>query len=558
MSREFAALTALALALMSRAAGADLDAHSAEFKRGVVKVTDGVYVAVGFGLANSILLEGKDGVVIVDTLECAEVAQEARAAFRKLTTKPVKAIIYTHHHADHVFGARVFAAGGKPEVYAQRSLPGSFARSLAGVRPAVGRRSTRMYGLTLGARRAPNEGVGPRLALDERSTLAYLPPTKTFTDKLDLEVAGLSLQLVHAPGETDDHLFVWLPQKKVLLCGDNFYRSFPNLYTIRGTSYRHVRGWIDSLDRMRDLGAEFLVPGHTRPLSGTANVQGVLTDYRDAIQYIRDQTLRGLNAGKTADELAAAVTLPPHLARSPYLQEYYGKVTWSVRSIFDGHLGWFDGDAVRLLPLPPKERAERMAALAGGVEALLRRAEEAVTKKDYQWGAELAGYLLRLDADNKKARSLRAQALEALGGAQQNAPARNYYLTQAKEARENIVVRSPVKLNRQTAHALSLATLFELTATTLDPEASKDVTRSVVFKFPDTGKAFTIHVRRGVAEVRARADAGAELIVTADSRTWKEVLTRLLKVDDALAGGQVKVTGEGKRLKEFLGLFRIK
>ena len=120
------------------------------------------------------------------------------------------------------------------------------------------------------------------------------------------------------------------------------------------------------------------------------------------------------------------------------------------------------------------------------------------------------------------------------------------------------MVRSPVKLNRQTAHALSLAALFELTATTLDPQASKDVMRSVVFKFPDTGEAFTIHVRRGVAEVRARADAGAEMTVTADSRTWKEVLTRLLKVDDALNGGRVKVAGERKRLKEFLELFRIK
>ena len=165
MSREFAAFTASALVLTSRATAADLAAHSAEFKRGVVKVTDGVYVAVGFGLANSILLEGKDGVVIVDTLECAEVAQQARAAFRKITTKPVKAIIYTHHHADHVFGARVFAADGKPEVYAQRLLPAAFVRSLTGVRPAVGRRSTRMYGLALGAAGAERgrwAAVGPR------------------------------------------------------------------------------------------------------------------------------------------------------------------------------------------------------------------------------------------------------------------------------------------------------------------------------------------------------------------------------------------------------------
>ena len=560
MSKPLAALAALLLTqlLSGSAAGADLAAHSAEFRRGVLKVTDGVYVAVGFGLANSVLLKGTDGVVIVDTLECAEPAREALAAFRKITAKPVKAIIYTHHHTDHVFGARVFAAGARPEVYAHRSLPTSFSRSLTGVRRAIATRSTRMYGLALGDRRAPNAGVGPQLALNSGSTLAYLPPTKTFTDTLDLQVAGLSLQLVHAPGETDDHLFVWLPQKKVLLCGDNYYRSFPNLYTIRGTSYRHVRRWISSLDRMRDLKAEFLVPGHTRPLSGAAHVQAVLTDYRDAIQYVHDQTLRGLNRGQTADELAASIKLPPHLARSPYLQEYYGKVTWSVRSICDGHLGWFDGDAAHLLPLPPKERAERMAALAGGTEALLRRAGEAAAKKDHRWALELVGYLLRLDPASKKARELRAQSLAALGEAQQNAPARNYYLTQGKEAREGIVVRSPVKLNRETAHALALASLFEMTATNLDPEASKDARRSVVFRCGDTGAVFTVHVRRGVAEVRARLDPGTDLIATADSGTWKEVLTHMLKVGDALAGGRVKVEGEGKVLREFLALFQIK
>jgi Alkyl sulfatase dimerisation/Alkyl sulfatase C-terminal/Metallo-beta-lactamase superfamily len=358
--------------------------------------------------------------------------------------------------------------------------------------------------------------------------------------------------------ETDDHLFVWLPGKKVLLCGDNFYRSFPNLYTIRGTRYRKVKNWISSLDHMRDLKPAFLVPGHTRPLSGAEHIQKTLTDYRDAIQYVHDQTLRGLNQGQTADELAASIKLPSHLARSPYLQEYYGKVSWSVRAIWDGHLGWFDGDATHLLPLPPRERARRMADLAGGEEALLKRAEKAASAGDHRWALELTGYVLRLSPEHARARKARAKALAALGEAEQNAPARLYYLTQAREVGEGLTPKLPARAGKEVIHAFSLGALFASLTTRLDPEASKDMDRRVVYHFPDTKEVFTVHVRRGVAEARPRDSVKADLEVSVEANVWKEVVARLRPAREALDGGQIKVRGGRRRLEEFLGLFGIK
>src|SRR5262245_2631702 len=146
-------LVSVVLALLpgldSRAAEPALTAHSRQFKREVVKVTDGIHVAVGYGLANSILIEGKDGVVIVDTLECAEVAQAVRAEFRKLTRSPVRAIIYTHHHPDHVFGARIFGGEDRPTIYAHRSLPGEFDKGFTGARLAIATRAVRMFGIPL-------------------------------------------------------------------------------------------------------------------------------------------------------------------------------------------------------------------------------------------------------------------------------------------------------------------------------------------------------------------------------------------------------------------------
>src|SRR5205085_1990698 len=129
-------------------------------------------------------------------------------------------------------------------------------------------------------------------------------------------------------------------------------------------------------------------------------------------------------------------------------------------------------------------------------------------------------------------------------------------LTQAHEMREGKPARSPVRLSRDAAHALALSVLFESFAARLDPEASKDIVRSASFRFPDTGEVFTVHVRRGVAEVRSRLDAGTDLDVRADSKVWKEVLTDLCKLDDAFASGKVKLRGERRRLDEFMDFFR--
>ncbi len=256
---------------------------------------------------------------------------------------------------------------GEVDVYAHATTSYYIDRVVNVIRPAISLRSARMFGnlLPRGEDGVVNAGIGPFLDL---RTVSLIRPNLTFDDRLEVELAGIRLELVHAPGETDDQIFVWLPEKKVLLPGDNIYKAFPNLYTIRGTPYRDVLDWVRSLDRMRALEPEHVVPSHTRPFSGRDNVRQILTAYRDAIQFVHDQTIRGINRGLTPDELVATVRLPPHLAEHPYLAEHYGTVEWSVRSVFSGYLGWFDGDAATLSPASPAERARGLAELAGGVE----------------------------------------------------------------------------------------------------------------------------------------------------------------------------------------------
>jgi alkyl sulfatase BDS1-like metallo-beta-lactamase superfamily hydrolase len=425
------------------------------------------------------------------------------------------------------------------------------------VRPIIYTRSMRQFGTFLSEADLVNAGIGPRLRYDPSSnTVSIIRPNKTFSgDSLDVEIAGLKLHLAHAPGETPDQIYVWLPDKKALLCADNYYKSFPNLYAIRGTSYRDVMDWVRSLDKMRTLQAEYLVPSHTKPIQGKDKIYEILTNYRDAIQFVHDQTVRGMNQGLTPDQLVERVKLPQHLARQPYLHEYYGTVAWSVRSIFTGYLGWFNGNPTELDPLSPKERAKRFADLAGGKELLIKHAKKAVENSDYQWALVLTDQLLELDPELKEAIDLRASALKALGEHQISANGRHYYLTKALEL-QNKIKLGQAKVSKEVAYTIPLKAIFSSMAVNLDPVKSAQTDTIVGFRFPDTGETYTVHVRKGVAEIQPRFPDNPSLSVTVDSPVWKEIAARIRSPALAYAKGEVKIEGGVLNLVEFLGLFK--
>ncbi|WP_052368317.1 alkyl sulfatase dimerization domain-containing protein [Algiphilus aromaticivorans] len=534
-----------------------LTEHGEEFREDVVEVTEGVYVAIGFGIANSILIEGEDAAIVVDVMESLEAAERIAERFRAITDKPVKALVYTHSHPDHIHGGAAFVDPDDRdlEIFAHDSLIAAADKISGVLQPIITHRSMRMYGNPLPDEQRTNVGLGAFVAVGEDSTLQVLRPTQTFDHRLEVEVAGVKLVMEHAPGETEDQIFVWLPDKRVLLPADNFYKAFPNLYTIRGTSYRDPKQWADSLDRMRALGAEHLVPSHGRPISGAEEVDQRLTEYRDGIRYVYDQTIRLMNAGATPDEIAERLTLPPHLAESPYLQTFYGKPSWSARAVFQGELGWYDGNPSQLQPTAPGERAQRMAALAGGEGALLEALEQAAADSEHQWLLELSDHFLRLRPDHERARKLRIDALRALAASEHNPGARHYYLTTAAELEGTVTVPERVLTPRdEMLRAMPLSIFFDGMAVALDGPAAWEVEQSVAFEFPDLDTARTLTVRRGVSELAEGVSADADIHVRVDSLVFKRMLAGLRNPALAIATDFDYV--EGGRLG-FAGFMRL-
>ena len=538
----------------------NLISHSEEFEQKILSYdTPGgkIHFAIGFGIANSIMVEGDDGNIIIDAADSMYEADKIYNLFKQKNSNPIKAIIYTHNHGDHTFGTQYYLniQEERPQIIAHEDTDFYVQRIMGILNPIIATRSTRMFGTTLPEEELINVGIGPNLSVSKSPT-GYVKPDLTFRNELKINISGIEMELYHAPGETDDQIFVWLPNHKSLMPGDNVYKTFPNLYTIRGTSHRDVKGWIDSLDHMKTFNPEFLFPSHTKPIIGKEVIQNVLNTYRDAIQFVHDQTIRLMNQGMYPDEIAEKIKLPESIADSPYLKEFYGTVRWSVKSIFNGYLGWFSGNPAELDPLSREEKAKRILNLAGDIDVMIDDLRLAVEKEDMQWALELSDYLIALDSFTKEVKDLRIDALIYEGSRSANPNKRNYFLTSAFELRDDFV--EPSLLDRTSEELLeyvSIDTLFDVLSTRYNPDKRINENTTICFLF-SSGLRKNITIRNQVAVISNTTGDDCLMTVTSDEIELKKILTGWSNPVTSIASEKIQIEGNSVEFLQFLSKFR--
>lgn len=403
-----------------------------QYKKQVTKVKHRIYHFLGWGHSNATAIIGETSVILVDTLDSDERAKRLRAELATITDKPVRTIIYTHSHPDHRGGAGAFRDTVEEIIaFKARTEPlDGYGRIAA----ALNQRGEFQFGYELTDEENISQGIGPRegKAVGD-GVYDFMPPTTVYdVDTTTRTIDGVTMELTAAPGETDDQLFVWLEEDKVMISGDNYYGCWPNLYAIRGTQYRDIAQWIKTLEKILSYPAEALLPGHTAPLIGRDQILEVVGNFKNAIASVFDQTLDCLGRGLTLAETVESVRLPEELRDKEYLGEYYGTVEWSVKGIYNGYVGWFDGDAAHLMPCPRREFSAAVLELAGGPDKLLAKALSCLEKGESQLALELLE-LLGGEAQSGKIKEVKRRALLARAAQMTSANARHYYICSAKE-----------------------------------------------------------------------------------------------------------------------------
>ncbi|MEM8751141.1 MAG: alkyl/aryl-sulfatase [Pseudomonadota bacterium] len=417
----------------------DLIAQNAQFEKKIHKLSSKIYCAVGYAASNVHFLVGQRGIVVIDTTETTQAAENILADFRKISDLPVTTIIYTHSHRDHISGATIFAQGRDVEIIAADNFESDLVhvdQSRPTPNAALMARTKRHFGIGLRSDERINIGIGPGDRPMKGLGAGYIEPTMRVCERTSISREGFDLDLAKAAGETPDHIIVWWEAGRVLFSGDNFYHTFPNLYAIRGTQYRDFDAWADTIDQLMAYKPKILSPGHTNPVIGEEKIAEVLTNYRDAIRYVVSETVKGMNAGFDPVTIASNIKLPEHLAAKSYLQEFYGHVGHASRAYFAGTLGWFDGNPTSLGELPPAVEAANVIALAGGADQILAAANTALNEGSAQWAMELADRLIAANTEASAARDIKIVALRQLADQTINAPTRNYYLLSARELEE--------------------------------------------------------------------------------------------------------------------------
>jgi alkyl sulfatase BDS1-like metallo-beta-lactamase superfamily hydrolase len=592
-----------------------------------------VYSAVGFDLANTIVIKGparRDGtreLVIVDTLGNPEVTRRTIQQFREQGILPqgrlpIRAIIYTHNHIDHTFGVWGYlkeadrppclpadpekagpdtffdADRDKPDcvtVIGQEQINEGVGTTALVTGTIIDARSSYMYGNFIPLNHV-NDGIGMQekagLKLNDdpnsdkkiESVLgSYRMPSRTFTNWMTLKAAGVEMKLIYVPSETNDELAVFIPDgrnhvSRVPASGDNWGGpglllsaeviqgpSFPNLYSLRGTSYRNPAHWFRSVDKLRQFDSWCMVPSHGPPVCGKDNIQTLLLNFRDGIQFTHDQTIRWMNKGYTMDELAPLVEqlylqsgehdrlmsgldqVKPILNSSAevvdpkdYLRPFYGSLVQGVREIYVGSVGWYQADPVALRPTPPRELAMRYVAMMGGAANINNKAREAFDKKEYEWAAELTTNVIRaftdlnpnnaiaetpeIQKEYKEARRIKAEAFKKLAEAEMNPNWRNWYITSAHELMswpmpDKIVggLVSPGVVGALPGGAWVNSLTMRLRAETT---AKQNVDTTIGFWFPAETKVgdqgfgplgYVLHIRGGIAEFIEETPRGDKL-----------------------------------------------
>ncbi|WP_315779509.1 alkyl/aryl-sulfatase [Bradyrhizobium sp. SZCCHNPS1003] len=533
---------------------------------GLFEVVPGVYQVRGLDIANMTLIEGDTGVIVVDTLTSIEGAQAAlELYYQHRGVRPVTAVMFTHTHTDHWGGARgvvdddALASGRVPLIAPNLFIEHAVSENIiAG--PAMLRRAQYQFGplLAKGPKGHVDCGLGKTMAA---GAVALLRPTDLIMATGDTRtIDGLTFEFQMAPNsEAPAEMHFFVPRYRLLNLAENCTHNFHNLLPFRGADVRDALAWSKYLGEALQLWggkAEVMCGQHHWPVWGASRVDGMIREQRDLYKFAHDQTVRLMNHGLTASEIAEQIRLPRSLEGAWHARGYYGHIRHNVKAIYQKYLGWYDANPVNLDPLPPVEAGRKYVSYMGGAEALLARARADFANGEFRFVAQAVGHLVFAEPDNAEARALLADTLEQLGYAAESATWRNAYLFGAQELRQGMPeVPARPGLPRETLAALRTEQLWDVLGVRLNGPKAEGKHIVLNWTFTDTGERFVLTLQNcaltyAVGVQASTADAGFTLARS----TLDAVIAKATSFPEAVAAGKISFAGNPMRLAELMSL----
>ncbi|WP_333497633.1 alkyl/aryl-sulfatase [Kluyvera sp. CHPC 1.2972] len=531
---------------------------------GLFEVTDGVYQIRNLDLSNMTIMEGKEGITVIDPLVSAETAKVGMDLYYKNRgKKPVVAVIYTHSHVDHYGGVRgvvdeADVKSGKVKVYAPAGFMQEAVSENIMAGNAMSRRASYMYGNLLkpDAKGQVGAGLGTTTSA---GTVTLIEPTNYITHTGQKEVIdGLTYDFMMAPGSEAPSEMLWYVEEKGMIeAAEDVTHTLHNTYSLRGAKIRDPLAWSkyvnDVIDRWGGK-AKIIIAQHHWPTWGNENVVKLMKGQRDMYRYINDQTLRMANQGLTRDEIAANFKLPDSLAQTWASRGYYGSVSHDVKATYVFYLGWFNGNPATLDELPPVAAAKKYVEYMGGADAIMQKAEADFVKGNYRWVAQVTNQVVFADPNNKAARSLEADALEQMGYQAESGPWRNFYLTGAQELRNGVVKGpTPNTASPDTVKAMSPEMFFDYLAVHINGEKAANAKAVFNVDLGSDGGKYKLELENGVLNHSANAQASnADAAITLNRATLNKIILKEETLKQAENQGDVRITGNHAKVDELL------
>jgi alkyl sulfatase BDS1-like metallo-beta-lactamase superfamily hydrolase len=534
---------------------------------GLFKVTEGIYQIRGYDLSNMSIIEGKNGIIIIDPLTATETAKAGLELYYKNRPhNPVVAVIYTHSHVDHFGGVKGVVSEedvkkGKVKILGPEHFMEEAISEAVYAGNAMSRRAIYMYGALLpkGDKGQVDGGLGKTVSLGTVSLIAPTDEIKKTGEKRT--IAGVEMEFQMAPHtEAPAEMLIYFPQHKALCAAEDVTHTLHNLYTLRGAQVRDAVSWWKDLNYTNEKfvpKTDVIFASHHWPTWGNQEVRNLVESERDAYKFLNDQALNFMNKGYMMTELPDKIRLPDKLAQNWENRGYYGTVNHNSKAVYQKYLGWYSSNPADLNPLPPLETAKRTVEFMGGEKSVISKARASYKKGDYRWVAQVLTNVVYANPKNQEARNLEADALEQLGYQSESGPWRNEYLVGAFELRNGI----PNVEGTQTASpdmigAMDPEMLLDYLSIRVNGERANGKNIKGQIHFNNTKKDYAIELRNSVIiyTMDKKFDKPDFSIEIADQSDFGRLIMIKGGLDQVIKEKRAKVPNGQDKLKELVAM----